>query len=335
MYTFLVTDTRPQYNLALEEYLYTKTKDEYFFLWQNEPSIIVGRNQYTPAEIDLPLVFKENIHVVRRITGGGAVYHDLGNINFTFISNADEKAEKGKLDFHKYSKPIVDALNSMGIAAEINGRNDLVVDGKKISGAAQTVRGNRILHHGTLLFHSDLTKLSSVLKVKSNYANKGVKSVASRVTNIVETMENPISTSEFMKTVYERITHHLENATELYPEFSEPVGELVKNRYSLASWNFSNASNAKDDENRMCSSVQSDFGKLEVEKKIDWDTKTISEIKFFGDFFGSADKAELEEKLIGISYEAEEVRKLLTDEVIKDTFFGFTWELVEKVMFDK
>ena len=154
--------TNPNINLATEEYLFTHCEDDIFMLWQNEPTVVIGKNQNAFAELNMDYIKNNNIHVVRRITGGGAVYHDLGNVNYTFISG--KKGSVG-IDFEYFTKPIIHALPSLGISAELSGRNDILIDGKKISGNAQHTSGNRVLHHGTLLFDSDLSVLSDALKV--------------------------------------------------------------------------------------------------------------------------------------------------------------------------
>jgi lipoate-protein ligase A len=173
----------PYYNLALEEYLLKETDpgDDLFMLWQNRPAIIVGRNQNTWDEINLDFVRKNNIAVVRRMTGGGAVYHDLGNLNFTFIAR-DRKESSAILDFARFARPVVDALRELGVPAEFSGRNDIVVDGAKVSGNAQYRYKDLVLHHGTLLFDSRIEDMVQALNVsKDKIASKGVASVRSRV----------------------------------------------------------------------------------------------------------------------------------------------------------
>ena len=154
-------NNNPRYNLALEEYVLKNLDGEYFFLWQNEPTIVIGKHQNTISEINLDYVEKKGIHVVRRMSGGGAVYHDLGNINFSFIQ---EKKDLADFDFSFFTRPIVDLLGELGIKAEFNSRNDLAIDGKKFSGNAQYIFKKKILHHGTLLFNSEMEELVNSLK---------------------------------------------------------------------------------------------------------------------------------------------------------------------------
>ena len=176
-------NTNPYFNLAAEEYVLRNFKENCFMLWRNRPSIIVGKHQNTLAEINVDYVKEKNIDVVRRLSGGGAVFHDLGNLNFTFIKNAEK--EEALVDFKKYVEPVLEVLQHLGVNAKFEGRNDIMIDGKKISGNAEHVFKKRVLHHGTLLFSSQMADLSNALKVNPlKYQDKGGKSVRSRVTNL-------------------------------------------------------------------------------------------------------------------------------------------------------
>ena len=173
--------TDPYYNLAVEEYLFRHATEDVFMLWQNEPCVVIGKNQNAYAEINMDVARRDGIAVVRRITGGGAVYHDDGNVNYTFIAASGNAS----LDFSRFCAPIIDALCEVGVTAALSGRNDLTVDGKKISGNAQHSANGKTLHHGTLLFDSDLEKLSSVLHVdEEKLRAKSIRSVRSRVINL-------------------------------------------------------------------------------------------------------------------------------------------------------
>src|SRR5690554_2341039 len=149
----------PHLNLALEEYIVRNFKDkDYLLFYINEPSIIIGRNQNTLEEINQSYVEENGIHVVRRISGGGAVYHDLGNLNFSFITNYDKKSLN---NFRKFTEPIINVLQSLEVNAELKGRNDIVADGRKISGNAQFSTAKRMFSHGTLLFDSNLSEVAN------------------------------------------------------------------------------------------------------------------------------------------------------------------------------
>ena len=153
VYYLETRSTDPYYNLAFEEYVLThRTEGDYLLLWQNDNTVVVGRNQNTAEEINADFVEAHHIRVVRRGTGGGAVYHDLGNLNYSFITDAGEKE---KLSFARFTEPVVKALCELGLSASASGRNDILVDGCKVSGTAQRLSGDRVLHHGTLLFDSD------------------------------------------------------------------------------------------------------------------------------------------------------------------------------------
>ena len=189
------TNTNPYFNMAVEEYILKEFKEDCFMIWRNQPCIVVGKNQNTLSEINLEYVKTNNIPVVRRLSGGGTVFHDLGNLNFTFIKN---NSEENFNNFRKFTLPILNVLNSLNINAEFSGRNDLTIEGKKFSGNAQYNYKNRVLHHGTLLFSSNITDLSKALQAKPlKFQDKSIKSVLSRVTNISSHLKQPLSIMEF------------------------------------------------------------------------------------------------------------------------------------------
>ena len=156
----------PAYNLAFEEYVLTHRMDgDYLILWQNDNTVVVGQNQNTAAEINRAFVEAHGVHVVRRTTGGGAVYHDLGNLNYTLITG-----QSGALDYDRCLAPVLRALNALGVPAQKSRTCDMTVDGKKISGSAQKIANGRVLHHGTLLFDADLTRLDEITTGRKNDA---------------------------------------------------------------------------------------------------------------------------------------------------------------------
>ncbi|NLO71508.1 MAG: lipoate--protein ligase family protein, partial [Porphyromonadaceae bacterium] len=196
---------KPDYNIALEEYCFKKLvdQDKVFILWINEPAIIVGKHQNTAEEINAEFVKKNGIHVIRRISGGGAVYHDLNNLNYTIISNEEKGAD---FDFKTFSEPVISTLAELGVKAEFTGRNDIVIDGKKISGNAQAYIKGRVMHHGCLLFDTDLSVLSKALEVsKDKIESRGVKSVRSVVDNILPHLKDKISVDEFADKILEQM----------------------------------------------------------------------------------------------------------------------------------
>ena len=186
--------TNPYFNLAMEEYFLKNTNEDLFLLWRNESAIVVGKNQNTLSEINYEYIKEHDIKVVRRQSGGGAVFHDLGNLCFTFIACNNNSFS----DFKRFTMPIVEALKGLGINAEFSGRNDLLIDGQKFSGNAQYNYQNKVMHHGTLLFSSEINDVSAALKVKPiKFEGKSVKSVKSRVTNISEHLKQPMTVLEF------------------------------------------------------------------------------------------------------------------------------------------
>ena len=237
--------TDPHFNLAMEEYVlkYLNLAEEYLLLWQNEPAIIIGRHQNTLEEVNMDYTRENNIHVVRRLSGGGAVYHDLGNLNFTFIRRA---IRSELLDLKSFTQPVIHALKKLGVNAEVSGRNDLTIEGKKFSGNAQYLYKNNILHHGTLLFDSDLSELNKALRVRADkIESKGIKSVRSRVTNIREHIKGDQDTNinEFTALLRDAVA---EVQGENFAEYTlgekdyEGIRALMQERYLTWQWNSAN-----------------------------------------------------------------------------------------------
>lgn len=297
--------TSPYYNLALEEYILKEFTQECFMLWQNLPSIIVGKNQNTLSEINIDYVKEHNIPVVRRLSGGGTVFHDLGNLNFTFITN---DTENSFIDFKKFTLPIIEVLQKLSVNAELSGRNDLTIDGKKFSGNAQYKFKKRLLHHGTLLLTSNIANLTSALKVDpSKFEGKGIKSVESRVTNISEHLKQPLGIAEFKQMIIEHIgTSHKEfDFYELTPPDINTVNRMVQEKYSTWEWNFGNSPsyNVK---------ARKKFASGSIDAYLTINEGIIDQIKLCGDFFGKYDIKDIEQAIKDIRHEEKAVRFALS-----------------------
>ena len=310
--------TSPYHNLATEEYLLQQTTDNIFMLWRNDNTIVVGKHQNTAAEINQEYVDSHHVNVVRRLTGGGAVFHDSGNLNFTFIQNVD--AGKKEIDFLRYLQPIVDALRSLGVPAEFSGRNDLVINGQKISGNAMTFFGNRVLEHGTLLFSSQMSDVANALKVDPDkFIDKAVKSVRSRVTNISEHLPKPMTVLEFKDYLMSFIMRQnqmteLQNLTD---EEEAIVGKLVTEKYATWEWNY-----GRSPEYSMNKKMRTKGGSVQVIADIR--EGRFRDLQFFGDFFGEKDPQELADQLIGIRMDKTAVADALTNINVNDFFHNVT-----------
>lgn len=223
------------FNLATEEILLKKYTDDIFFLYRDKPSIIVGKHQNTYAEINYQSVLQNNLEVFRRLSGGGTVYHDEGNLNFCFITNGQAN---NLINFKTYTSKIVDALKSLDINAELGGRNDILIEGKKISGNASHIYKNRVMHHGTLLFKSDLSILGNSLKTDpGKYLDKAVKSVRSQVTNISNHLSKPLTLTEFQSHLINEVLKS-NNIQSLQQTDREDIQKLITEKYSTWQWNF-------------------------------------------------------------------------------------------------
>ena len=308
------TNTNAYFNLAMEEYFLKNTNEDIFLLWQNENSIIVGKNQNTLSEINYDYVKENNIKVVRRLSGGGAVFHDLGNINFTFISCNDNSFS----DFKKFTMPIVEALKELNVHAEFSGRNDLLIDGQKFSGNAQYNYKNKVMHHGTLLFSSEINNLSNALKVKpSKFQGKSVKSVKSRVTNISSHLDKKMTVLEFKDYLMDFINKRDENSHfyELNDKDVESINKLVEEKYSTWEWNFGYSP-------KYSLNNELKYPGGNVEFSLDVHDGLIKDIKFFGDFFGKEDISFIEDKLRNVKHNEYSIKSALENVDINNYFLN-------------
>lgn len=286
--------TDPAFNLACEEYFLKKSRDAMIILWRNSPAIIIGKNQNALAEIDLDYVEKNDIKVIRRLTGGGAVYHDLGNLNYTFIANNDS----GFADFKTFLDPVTKFLCSLGLNAGFSGRNDILIDSMKVSGTAQASINGRVMIHGTLLFSVHLDVLANALKPNPlKLKSKGISSVKSRVTNISSHLKSSMDIQDFTQELYTFLLENTPDCTgsELTNEDIENIEKIKADKYDTWHWNIGSAPNfSMQNEKKLESGI--------VSVMFDIKSGKIERVKFYGDFFGERDISELEGKLIGVAH---------------------------------
>lgn len=302
---FDLTTTDPAFNLAAEEYIFEALpKDRmYLLLWQNENAIIIGKHQNTLAQINTDFVSRKNIQVVRRLSGGGAVYHDMGNLNFTVIADAEGEG----INFTRFCDMVIAALGKAGIRAERNGRNDMVIDGKKFSGNAQYIKNGRVMHHGTLLFDSDMTVLSQALHVDpEKIRSKGIQSVRSRVTNIRPLLPVDMTLPQFRALLLESILEQYPGqALELTEADLSAIRKIKENRYDTWQWNYGlspQCTMKKAARIEGCGTVEA---YLTVTHGI------LQTVCLRGDFFG--DPQPLENRLTGVALRRQALEEALSD----------------------
>ncbi|WP_151039247.1 lipoate--protein ligase [Bacillus safensis] len=298
----------PMINLAIEEYClkYLDPEETYLLFYINQPSIIIGKNQNTVEEINTKYVEDNGIKVVRRLSGGGAVYHDKGNLNFSFITKDDGDSFH---NFKKFTEPVIKALEKLGVKAELSGRNDIMADGRKISGNAQFATRGRIFSHGTLLFDSEIEHVVSALNVKKEkIESKGIKSIRSRVANISELMDQKMTTEEFRKILLSYIfdTNGDVPQYRLTEKDWEKIHEISRDRYQKWEWNYGRSPKFNLQHSKRFPAGSIDL-RLEVKKGM------IQDCKIFGDFFGVGDIADIEKRLIGQQYDRKTISDVLED----------------------
>lgn len=319
--------TAPDYNLALEEYIFSAMpRDrEYLYLWRNDNAIIIGRHQNTLAEIDQKYVAEKGITVVRRMSGGGAVYHDLGNLNFTFIVDAGAGSQ---VDLRRFCLRIAQALQALGLDAQVDGRNDILVGGCKVSGNAQYIKEGRVMHHGTLLFDSDLTVLSQALqpdpeKIKA----KGVKSVRSRVGNIRNLLPADMTLAQFRQHLAGYLLKDVPHSRyELTEEDAAAVEAIRAARYGTWDWNYGASPACDVVRRRRIEGVGSIQAHLVLEKG------RIGALAFCGDYFSAEDPDVLARRLLGCPLTGEAMQKALDATDVGRYISGLTREQLMELL---
>lgn len=308
--------TNPFFNLAAEEYFLKNSREDVLMLWQNEPSVVVGKHQNVLAEVNMDFVRENNIPVIRRISGGGTVYHDLGNINLTQISSSRKMDQL--IDFHKFTQPVIDFLKQFGLEASFEGKNNLTVNGKKFSGNSAHVFKNKVMHHGTFLYDTDLDKLEKVIHPgNSRIVDKSIKSIRTTVRNIADYLENPVTTETFRQRLelFLKDYYHMSTTVDIASEEQQAIEKLVEEKYTRWEWNTGYSPKYSIRQER-----DTEYGKFNVALEVKEGRITNIQLVFEG-----KPLEKIEQSLLGQKHDKTHLRKILTDnrfsEVIINTLF--------------
>lgn len=322
-----IATTDAAWNLALEQYVFDSLPRDrdYLLLWRNKNAVIIGKHQNTAAEINAAAVEERGVQVVRRLSGGGAVYHDLGNLNFTFITDAPAD---GDLDFGRFCRGVVALLQRLGVEAELSGRNDMTIAGQKFSGNAQYLRAGRVMHHGTILFDSDLEAVARVLQSHpEKFTDKATRSVRSRVTNVRPHLAQDMELAQFRAALLSALLADVPHEEVVLTEADEAaIEKLRRERYATWEWNYGYSP--------ACTAVKAAriLGCGSVEAHLDVDEGIIRKIAFAGDFFSPHGVERLTERLQGVRLERGALAEVLADFDVKSCIAGLSVEALTELL---
>lgn len=324
---YIISDsTDANFNFALEKYtMYDlEIAEEYFLFWRTEPTLMIGKFQNALQEINMDYVKENHVNIVRRITGGGTIYTDMNGWQFSFIT---KNPKDQRIDFAKFTQPILEALSSIGINAELSGRNDLLIDGRKFSGNAQYKTKKISLHHGSLLFNTNLENMVRALNVDDEkIISKGVKSVRSRVTNIAEHMDQKLSSESFRDLMLDYLTRDMATYS-LTLDDIKAINVIKAEQFDTWEWNF-----GKSPKFNITKEKRYEGGKLTVCSSVN--KGVLQNIEFYGDFFEQKDLAPLKECLIGCQYNEHAINLALKKIQADNFIYQITLEEILDLIID-
>ena len=328
-------NTDPYYNMAFDEYALQQLalEEPLFYLWQNRPAVIIGLNQNAYAEVNLDYLRENNIALVRRVTGGGAVYHDLGNLNYTIVG----KVKDLDRDYPEYTRHMLHALQALGIKAELSGRNDILVSGRKVSGYAKRVYKDRLMVHGTLMYDVDLEVLEQALNAPtSKLATKGVASVRSRVMNLRELLPNMADITDFRAQLEQHLScNYHDTEVQLSSDDMQKIELSARNKFATSDWVFGTASptipSVSNETHKIKSKKRLPCGTVEV--ALDIQDGYITACLFGGDFIGNLPTSSVSEALVGVRYEANALRQRLIPMNVATYFDGVDADTLLELLF--
>ncbi|MGL6106739.1 lipoate--protein ligase [Romboutsia sp.] len=310
--------TNPYFNFALEYYLMNEKDlgdDTIFMFWRTNPTLMIGKFQNTIEEINQKYVEEKNINIVRRITGGGTIYTDMNGWQYSFIT---KKYDGTGIDFKTFTDPIIGALKNQGIEAYFNSRNDLLINDKKFSGNAQYIKDTCRLHHGSILFNTNIEEMvKSITVAEEKIISKGIKSVRERVTNVKEHLDKDIDSVQFRDIMLESLLKKSSGTYKLTEEDINRVNKISKEKFETWEWNY--GASPKFNLTRW-----KRFTGGKVEFSINVNKGILEACKINGDFFGEGEIEDVENALVGCKYNKEEIDKLIDKIDISKYFYRIT-----------